>query len=41
MVQCLHQHSIGYLGNGFTAQKTQPTTSLSIGRRKSYYRTTK
>jgi len=23
----LHQHSIGYLGDGFTGQKTQPTVS--------------
>jgi len=23
----LHQHSIGYLGEGFTGQKTQPTVS--------------
>jgi len=27
MVQRLHQHSIGYMGDGFTGQKTQPTVS--------------
>jgi len=27
MSQRLHQHSIGYLGDGFTGRKTQPTVS--------------
>jgi len=31
MVYHLHQHSIGYLGDSFTGQKTQPTILDWIG----------
>jgi len=30
----LHQHGIGYLGDGFTGQKTQPKHQITEGRQK-------
>jgi len=41
MTERLHQHSIGYLGDGTTGQKTQPTVSKYWRNTKKYTNNTK